>query len=77
MTLWCAAVIPAAGGRASTGLPAPITLQGVGGVKTNMPGEQVQRVWGISLPMLEEWGSSRLTDMPESASSEWLGRRSS
>ena len=49
MTALAAAAVPVLAGTASAGLPAPVTLDGVGGVVPGMTVAQVSHAWGVRL----------------------------
>ena len=49
-----------AAGGAESGLPAPITLSGISGVRPGMGIEEIRRRWGVQLPYYERTSGSSL-----------------
>jgi hypothetical protein len=52
--VWGATLPPVNAATGGNGLPAPVTLNGVGGVVVGMTGQQMRRIWGIPMPVIED-----------------------
>ena len=52
--VWGATLPPVNAATGGNGLPAPVTLNGVGGVVVGMTAQQMRRIWGIPMPVIED-----------------------